>query len=363
MVTPRRNEGQGRLAESSKPEAVGGPSDIVTAGDATPPAGQSAPSVDGQAISGSPVTNPPSAAAPAGRSTPPPTYASVFPGPKELLPDGFVQVIRLLEMKMGMPVWFVVQREREDEWAEISAEVLAGLQRGLFQTPTNVPMALLLDSPGGIPHVAYKLARLFQRRASRLVIIVPQYARSAATLIALAGEELMIGKDAELGPLDVQIYDSDQEKRTSALDAVQALERVNAFAMSVMDQTMQLLLRRTRKRFDALAPLVMNYAASVVRPLLERIDAVEYTRKSRELKVAEEYAIRLMRKNYPADIPRKIAASLVADYPAHGFVIDAEEATSLGLKVVKLPADIERILEASCAMLELTAIGRLEVVQ
>src|SRR3954467_14174828 len=63
-----------------------------------------------------------------------------------------------------------------------------------------------------------------------------------------------------------------------------------------------------------------------LRPLLEKIDTLDYTRKSRELKVAEEYAIRLMRPTYKAVKAKRVARQLVEKYPTHGFVIDSYEA-------------------------------------
>src|ERR1022692_2149925 len=77
--------------------------------------------------------------------------------------------------------------------------------------------------------------------------------------------------------------------------------------------------------------------AQIVKPTLfsiflwdgcEKIDTVDYTKKSRELKVAQEYAVRLMQKNYHQKEAKQIAAHLVEQYPTHGFVIDREEAES-----------------------------------
>ena len=71
----------------------------------------------------------------------------------------------------------------------------------------------------------------------------------------------------------------------------------------------------------------------MARPLLEKIDAVHYTQMSRFLKVAEEYAARLLLVRYPKNTADKIAEHLVTDYPEHGFVIDAAEAGRLTNKI------------------------------
>src|SRR5271170_415654 len=101
-----------------------------------------------------------------------------------------------------------------------------------------------------------------------------------------------------------------------------------------IDQMTPLLMRRTGRKLDTLLPLVLDYAVSFVKPLLNKIDTVEFTKKARELKVAEEYASRLLRPNHPGQHER-IANHLVDQYPTHGFVIDADEAKELGLKAQK----------------------------
>jgi hypothetical protein len=45
-------------------------------------------------------------------------------------------------------------------------------------------------------------------------------------------------------------------------------------------------------------PQALQYATSIVSPLVDKIDTIELTRKSRELRVGEEYAKRVMRAYY-----------------------------------------------------------------
>ena len=74
------------------------------------------------------------------------------------------------------------------------------------------------------------------------------------------------------------------------MDAVQSLERLHSIALESIGSAMSVLWPGSGKRTDILMPHVMNYIATFYRPLLEKIDTVDYTRKSRDLKVAEEDA-------------------------------------------------------------------------
>ncbi len=95
-----------------------------------------------------------------------------------------------------------------------------------------------------------------------------------------------------------------------------------------------------------------------VRHFADRLlDAVHYTQMSRALKVAEEYAVRLLQANYPAEKARGIARHLVEKYPEHEFVIDADEAASFGLRTVPLSDDEQQVVEALRMLATITVMN------
>jgi membrane-bound ClpP family serine protease len=190
-------------------------------------------------------------------------------------------------------------------------------------------IALVIDSSGGYASAAYKIATMLRRHCSGFTAVVPRYAKSAATLLALGADSILMGSDAELGPLDAQLADPEREEFVGALDETQALERLNAAALSLLDETMMLLLMRTDKKIETLLPHITHFTAEMMRPLLEKIDAVHYSQYARVLKVAEEYAVRLMEPQYGEKRAEQIARYLVNEYSEHGFVISRDEASEL----------------------------------
>jgi hypothetical protein len=266
-----------------------------------------------------------------------------------------------------MRIWLLIQNGTDNHpWTTIDGPLFEGMMKSRANM-TSEPTALLIETNGGDAHVAFKIGRMFQRRCDQLTAIVPNYAKSAGTLLALSGSGIIFGKDAELGPLDVQMFEFEREEYSSALNAVQSLERMNAFSMNAIDQMVPLLKRRTGKKLDVLLPQVMDYMTKFLRPLLEKIDTVDFTKKSRELKVAEEYAIRLMMSNYSIEVAERIGRALVENYPAHEFVIDEDESTNfrtlksrvygLGLKSVPVTREAETALN-----LVATSIPRMNLI-
>lgn len=253
--------------------------------------------------------------------------------PDKELPEEFVEGVKLLEEALKMPVWMLIQSNIEpiDSLNDLIWRMFYKEKESLGSVEQ---VALVLHSPGGQAKTAFQVASLFQRQCKfGFKAVVPQYAKSAATLLSLGANEIILNDYAELGPLDAQLFDREREGGISALDEVQALERLQASSLEAVDQAMYLLLSRTGKKVETLLPHILNYATNMMHPLLEKIDTVHYTQMSRILKVAEEYATRLLRYRYSPEESHKIARRLVEKYPEHGFVIDHKEAKEIGLKV------------------------------
>lgn len=64
---------------------------------------------------------------------------------------------------------------------------------------------LILHSPGGSPEVAEQIVNYLRARFSHIRAIVPQSAMSAATMIACACDEIVMGKHSAIGPIDPQV--------------------------------------------------------------------------------------------------------------------------------------------------------------
>src|SRR5271169_3428091 len=130
-------------------------------------------------------------------------YASIYQkDPKKELPEKFVTSIQQLEEKLEMPLWMLIQQNRDGEqFSDIGWDLYKAFFEQRHSIALGKPVALLLESGGGHAALAFKIARLFQRRANQFVVIIPSYAKSAATLMVLAGTSVIMGRDAELGPL------------------------------------------------------------------------------------------------------------------------------------------------------------------
>jgi ClpP class serine protease len=80
--------------------------------------------------------------------------------------------------------------------------------RAIQMTDDDVPVDLVLHTPGGLVLAALQIARAVREHKGKVTVFVPHYAMSGGTLIALAADEIVMCKHAVLGPVDPQLGQS-----------------------------------------------------------------------------------------------------------------------------------------------------------
>src|SRR3977135_3695972 len=85
-----------------------------------------------------------------------------------------------------------------------SEEVLRAIQ----MTDDDVPLDLVLHTPGGLVVAALQIAKAVREHKAKVTVFVPHYAMSGGTLIALAADEIVMCEHSALGPIDPQLGDS-----------------------------------------------------------------------------------------------------------------------------------------------------------
>lgn len=85
-------------------------------------------------------------------------------------------------------------------------EVFDDLRKRFGQRPEHDKLVVLLESSGGDINAAYNISQLLRRYGKeRLEIVIPRWAKSAATLLACSGDVIKMTPVSELGPVDPQI--------------------------------------------------------------------------------------------------------------------------------------------------------------
>jgi hypothetical protein len=183
---------------------------------------------------------------------------------------------------------------------------------------------LILNSPGGDGNVAEKMIMMCRRRFTESFrVIVPNFAKSAATMVALGSDKILMGYLAELGPIDPQFGSPHPGGLIPARSFIDGLEMIR---------------RNIKEKGD---PVQMYL------PLLAKIEPHVIAQCQGAIDGAREFAEKWLRECMLKDNPeqaKEVARALSEGikYRSHGKVIDYMEAHDiLKLNVEKIPEGSE----------------------
>jgi ClpP class serine protease len=80
-----------------------------------------------------------------------------------------------------------------------------GILRAISETPQGRPIEIILHTPGGLVLAAQQIASALADHDARVTAVIPHYAMSGGTLIALAADEIVLDAHAVCGPVDPQL--------------------------------------------------------------------------------------------------------------------------------------------------------------
>jgi ClpP class serine protease len=87
----------------------------------------------------------------------------------------------------------------------IDIEDSEAILRAIRLTPNEMPIDLIVHTPGGLVLAAEQIAHALLRREAPVTIFVPHYAMSGGTMLALACDQIVMDPNAVLGPVDPQL--------------------------------------------------------------------------------------------------------------------------------------------------------------
>ena len=204
--------------------------------------------------------------------------------------------------------------------AEIDRDDSIGFAELLYKIRPETSVDLMLHTPGGDVDAAEKLITMVQATvgSAELRVIVPDYAKSSGTLMAIGASEILMSDSSELGTIDPQVSRSDGcGSRTyhSVLGYIAAHEDARK---SLDDRPGNEASRITFEKFDPVIlrqyQAISDRARVFAQNQLIRNGVVAYTKIASDL----------------MDINR---------FQSHGQMISCEVAKSIGLPVRYLPKD------------------------
>jgi ClpP class serine protease len=119
--------------------------------------------------------------------------------------------IATIEKKRGSRVILMVYRQETMRFLGfplmryIDMNDSEAVLRAIHLTDRDVPIDLVLHTPGGLVLAATQIARAIRAQKGKVTVFVPHMAMSGGTLIALAADEIVMCEHSVLGPIDPQV--------------------------------------------------------------------------------------------------------------------------------------------------------------
>ena len=209
--------------------------------------------------------------------------------------------------------------------AQITRDDVIGFVELLHNVPRGNSIDLLLHTGGGDINVAEKI--VFMLRAAvgtqgRFRVIVPDFAKSAGTLIAIAADKILMSDSSELGPIDPQFPKRDSDGTVRWHSVLNYIEAYQTICKAVREDPNDVAASVLLSKFDPTT--------------LIQFQAV----KNRARMLAEQHLNRWMFQKKKATYT-KIAGELldIARWPAHGQMISYEDAKEMELEIEYLAPD------------------------
>ncbi len=130
---------------------------------------------------------------------------------QKLLEAQRIQLMRQIEHKRNSRVITMIHRQEMFSFLGIPFSRFINIEdseqvlRAIRLTDDKVPIDLVLHTPGGLVLAAEQIAWALAEHPAKVTVFVPHYAMSGGTLIALAADEIVMDRNAVLGPVDPQL--------------------------------------------------------------------------------------------------------------------------------------------------------------
>jgi ClpP class serine protease len=238
------------------------------------------------------------------------------------------QAIRAIERSRRSRVITMIHRQEKRSLfgfsvaRHIDLEDAQTIIGAIKETPKDLPIDLIIHTPGGLVLAAMQIARAVEAHPAKVTVLVPVYAMSGGTLIALAADEIVLGEFSVLGPIDPQIVGLPAASIVRARDS-KPIEHVFDLTLVLADVSEKALAQVKRGAVELLTSHLDKAAAEALADKLAgghwthdyALTATEASALGLPISVAMPLEVIELMKLYPQPVQRSGVEFLPLDVP------------------------------------------------
>ena len=192
--------------------------------------------------------------------------------------------------------------------------------------PENKEIDFLIISNGGDPIASLRIINILRERFEKVSVLVPNVAFSAATVLALGADEIVMHPYSNLGPVDPQLTVHKENNSTQSFSTEDVTNYISFLKDDVGITDQQYLSSAANVLADSLGPLNIGFS-----------------KKSLQLTISLG---KRMLESHLQDKSKadSIVNILCSSYYHHGYAVSRKEAQKIGLPIVEPDKELESLL-------------------
>ena len=237
-------------------------------------------------------------------------------------------IIRQLEERRGSRLLAYVTGDRQPFAAQIGADAVRPMYDHLLAMGKQERIDLFIYSLGGDVSVPWRIVSMLREFCDEFAVLVPYKAYSAATLLSLGADHIVMGKKAELGPIDPTLTRSPGDAQQQAV----SVEDVNSFVSFVRD----------RANINDQAALAKMFA--ILADQLSPLTLGSINRNNSHIRLVARKLLTSRKETLDEAKLSAIIDMMTEKMYSHGHGIGRKEAEEIGLPVRRAPDDVEALM-------------------
>ncbi|MGB7531389.1 MAG: hypothetical protein WA977_00215 [Halobacteriota archaeon] len=239
------------------------------------------------------------------------------------------KLIRDLEKERGSKVIVYFTGDRPPFGSRIAEDAVRYLYEHLVNSDFDEErkvIDLFLYSRGGDVSVPWRIASMIREFCEDFNVLVPYKAQSAATLLSLGADNVIMGKKAELGPIDPTLVKATVGEGALPQQDIISVEDVNSFLSFVKE-------RANINDQSALAEVVGTLVNQISPLTLGNVN-----RQNSHIRLVARKLLTSRKEKMDEEKINSIIETLTEKIYSHGHGIGRKEAKDIGLPII-IPDD------------------------
>jgi hypothetical protein len=242
-------------------------------------------------------------------------------------------LIKQLQQARNTKVITYITGDRKPFITRVADDVIPVLNEHLEKLGHQPRISFYLYTRGGDMIAPIKIIKLLRNHTDELEVIVPYRAHSAGTLIALGADKIVMGKLAELSPVDPSTTHPFNPKHPQTKQPMEiSVEDLNSYLLMAQEQ----------------AKIPDEKMSEIFKKLSDDVHPLSIGNVYRAFRMARQITKKLLKVHFgdsaAQDKIDKIVKQITRDICIHGYPITRDEGKSLGLNIEPAPQDQDKLM-------------------